>query len=111
MMLAFFLGMPGCPSWNGRWSGEGRKYVIIKTFRSKKDIEKAKQILNQRYFTYKWSDGWMASITVKEVDSQEANRLRKSSNGFHGYDWMVDTICLYGQPMATHEVKDYISNK
>lgn len=32
MILAFHLSMPNCASWDGRWSGEGRKYVIVITF-------------------------------------------------------------------------------
>lgn len=42
MILAFTLSMPNCASWNGRWSGEGRKYVIIKAFKGKK-AESAKK--------------------------------------------------------------------
>lgn len=108
MILAFHLSMPNCASWNGRWSGEGRKYVIVKTFRSKKAIEKAIKIRDTGYYHYSWPDGWGAGITVKEVDSSQAKKLRRESHGFAGYDWMVRTICDYGQPMADHEVKQYL---
>lgn len=105
MILAFYLSMPNRGSWNGGWSGEGRKYVIVKTFRSKKAIEKANKILNEGYYHYSWSDGWGAGITIKEVDSTKAAKLRRESQGFSGYDWMVETICLYGKPLASHEIK------
>ena len=111
MTLAFHLGMANCPSWNGRWSGEGRKYVIVKTFRSKKAIEKAERIRDTKHYYYRWSDGWGASITVTEVDSSQAAKLRKESEGFNGYDWMVRTICDYGQPMADHEVREHLQRQ
>lgn len=111
MILAFTLSMPNCASWNGRWSGEGRKYVIVKTFRGRKSIEKALKILETRYYHYSWSDGWGAGITVSEVDSAQASKLRRESQGFSGYDWMVRTICDYGQPMADHEVSEFLDRQ
>ena len=109
MILAFHLGMPNCASWNGRWSGEGKRYVIVKTFRSAKAQEAARHILATGYYHYSWPDGWGAGITVSEVDSRQAAQLRKSSQGFAGYDWMVDTIVRYGKPLATHQLPDVAS--
>ena len=106
MILAFELSMPRNSSWNNNWSCEGRSYVIVKTFR---DHEKAKKLIEQRSFHYSWNDGWGARIDVREVDAAEARKLRKKSLGFCGYDWMVKTIIDYGQPMADHEVKEYLS--
>lgn len=111
MILAFHLSMPNCASWNGRWSGDGRKYVIVKTFRGKKATEKAKKIRDTEYYHYSWPDGWGAGITVKEVDSSQAAKLRRESQGFGGYDWMVCTICDYGQPMADHELKEFLQRQ
>jgi hypothetical protein len=111
MILAFYLSMPNCASWNGRWSGEGRKYVIVKTFRGKKATEKAEGIRNKGNYYYSWPDGWGAAITVKEVNSSQATKLRRQSDGFSGYDWMVKTICQYGKPMASHEVKKYLQSQ
>lgn len=54
--------MPGCPSWNGKWSGEDRFYFV--TRRVKDDI--ANTILQQRRYTYAWSDGWRAAVDVRE---------------------------------------------
>lgn len=111
MILSFRLSMPGRNSWNGGWSGEDRLYVITKTFTSKKSIEKARKILEKGYYSYCWSDGWRAGIEVSEVSSKEAARLRKKSAGFCGYNWMVDTIISYGEPMASHEVKAFLERK
>jgi len=108
MILAFTLSMPGCPSWNGRWSGEGRKFVIVKTFTSK-ELAKAVLILEEKSFSYRWDDGWMAGIDVHHVDSSQAAKLRKASDGFLGYDWMVDTIVKYGKPLGSHEVKLHLA--
>lgn len=108
MILAFTLSMPNCASWNGRWSGEGRKYVIIKAFKGKKAEAKAKTILHTGYYHYSWPDGWGAGITVSKVDQGQARKLRKESQGFCGYDWMVATICEYGKPMADHEVHEFL---
>jgi hypothetical protein len=103
--------MPNCASWDGRWSGEGRKYVIVKTFRGKKETEKAERILAAGYYHYSWPDGWGAGITVSEATSSQASKLRRESNGFCGYDWMVRTICDYGRPMADHEVQEFLQKK
>lgn len=110
MILAFTLSMPGCPSWNGKWSGEGRKYVIVKTFTSK-ELANAVLILNERSFSYRWDDGWHACIDVHEVNSSQAAKLRKESDGFCGYDWMVDTIVKYGKPLGAHEIEKHVSSQ
>ena len=108
MILAFTLSMPNCASWNGKWSGDGQKYVIVKSFRGKKAIENAEKIRDTGYYHYSWSDGWGAGISVKEIDSRDATKLRRESQGFCGYDWMVETICKYGKPMATDEVQEFL---
>jgi hypothetical protein len=95
--------MPNRGSWNGRWSGEDKLYVVTRTFRGE-SIEKAKEILAKGYYHYSWDDGWGVGITVEEVDSKEAAKLRRKSAGFCGYDWMVKTIIEHGQPLASHEV-------
>jgi hypothetical protein len=91
MLLEFKLSMPNVGSWNGRWTGEDRYYAIIKNFSKSKEIE-AKQILDTGYFHYNFGDGWSAGINVRKVDSKEANKIRKKSNGFMGYQWMIDSI-------------------
>jgi len=110
MIVAFTLSMPGCPSWDGKWSGEGKKYVIVNTFKPK-ELVNAVLILDEKSFCYRWDDGWMARIDVHEVDSKQAAKLRKESNGFCGYDWMVDSIIQHGKPLATHEIEKHVSSK
>lgn len=89
--------MPGRNSWNGKWSGEGSVYAIIKPIpKGKPWREKADELLAKRYFSHSWSDGWRASITVTECDGAQARKMRKRSKGFYGYDWMVANILDHG---------------
>lgn len=104
MKLAFTLSMPGVASWNGRWSGKGRLYVIVKTYgSSRKTREHVERVLKAAPYYYRWSDGWAARIDVREVEAREGTRLAKASNGFCGYDWMVESIWCYGAIYADHE--------
>jgi hypothetical protein len=91
--------MPGVASWNGKWSGERDYYAIIKSFRGKSDIADAERILRKGYYHYAFGDGWRAAVYVRRVDSAEAREVRKKSNGFCGYDWMIDSI------ISTDEIK------
>lgn len=111
MNIAFFLSMPSCPSWDGRWSGEGRKYVLVKKYTTTKGIADAQQMVEKGSYWYSWSDGWGAEVSVKEVDAKEARALKKESQGFSGYDWMVDSICSYGKIMNDCEREDYLAKK
>lgn len=111
MILAFELLMPSNNAWNGRWSGEGRCYAILKTFRGKKQEAKAAELCAKRSYYYSFGDGWGAAVGVREVDASEARRLRKNSAGFCGYDWMVRTIFDYGEIMNDLQVREYHEQK
>lgn len=97
MNIVFKLSMPGRASWNGRWSGEGNLYAIVKNIgTSQKAIAKVQPLLEQRYFSHAWGDGWRASIEVTTADPSEIRRIRRLSKGFCGYDWMVNNILSHG---------------
>lgn len=96
MILAFTLSMPGCASWNGRWSGEGKLYAKTVQTRGRLKDETAHAIAETGYYHYSFGDGWTAGVSVKQVDTAEARRLTKASQGFCGYDWMVDQIIRHG---------------
>jgi len=105
MLVSFELTMPGVNSWNGRWSGEGRKYYIIKnlTERFVKNNEHLK-FLNESgrdSFYYRWSDGWAANVDVERIDGVQARKRRKMSAGFCDYDWMVTSIIQKGRIETT----------
>lgn len=97
MLIAFELSMPNVGSWNGRWSGEGNCYVIVKWFR------KMPETFKLGYYHYDFGDGWSAGVTVRECSSTAAAKLRKQSKGFCGYDWMVDEIVTYGRIKTLRE--------
>jgi hypothetical protein len=109
--VAFFLSMPSCPSWNGQWSGEGRKYVIVKRFTTAKGGQLAQKMIAEGSYWYSWSDGWGACVEVKEVDGRTAGKLTRQSDGFAGYSWMVESIMSYGKIMAAHEVKAFLAKQ
>ncbi len=89
-MIAFILTMPNRGSWNGKWSGEGNLYVIVKTERTV-----PKDIVGKDFF-YRWDDGWTACVSVEKVDCKTGNRMKKNSRGFCGYNWMVDSLIKNG---------------
>ena len=95
MLICFELSMPGCPSWNGKWSGDNKLYAKIVHVKKK---ESAEAILSHKYYSYSWPDGWCAGISVREVSVSEARSIRKHSKGFCGYDWMVNNILSHGSP-------------
>lgn len=95
MNIAFFLSMPNSPSWNGKWSGEGRKYVKTVKF-TKKQLENAEKILKGGGYSYSWPDGWRAFVRVEEVTPTQSKQLTKTSDGFCGYEWMITSIIKHG---------------
>lgn len=88
MNMIFILEMPGVNSWNGRWSGAGKLYALIRNVSKKKALE-----LDSKSFGYNFGDGWHASVRCHiPRDSIDTRQARKNSQGFCGYDWMVDSI-------------------
>ena len=96
-MIVFELSMPHKGSWNGKWSQEDKLHVIVKNEKYIEDKILLYKVLEKGSFFYRWSDGWEAEIDVKQMKSYEANKLRKKSDGFCGYDWMVESILKYGE--------------
>jgi len=114
MILAFTLSMPNANSWNGKWSGSTKYYARTHNFgKSKKGEEQAKSILAKKYYHYNFGDGWAAGVSVKEVDSKSAAKIRKNSAGFCGYDWMINSIIDFGEILnATQEgLKPWIQKR
>ncbi len=99
-MLCFELSMPNVGSWNGKWTGSGKKYFITRRVVAAKEKE-----LNEKNFYYDFGDGWGASIFVEKIDAKEAARRRRISAGFYGYKWMVDEIIEYGRILTLCERK------
>lgn len=90
--LIFILEMPGNNSWNGRWSGEGKLYALVKKVSAKKA-----EALDGKSFSYNFGDGWRASVRVHASrDAIDTRQAKKNSRGFCGYDWMVASILSDG---------------
>lgn len=97
--LVYELSMPGRNSWNGRWSGEDRVYAIVRSIpRGKKHDERAAGRVGS--YSYSFGDGWVARVDVRIVDGKEGARIRRKSQGFCGYDWMVSSIIQHGEIRA-----------
>ena len=93
MILAFSLSMPGCPSWDGKWSGDDAYLVVTRTIRHRGQGE---NIIDNAPYQYSWSDGWRACVDVREVTASGSRTIKKKSVGFSGYDWMIDEIMNHG---------------
>lgn len=103
MNLAFTLSMPNNNSWNGKWSGADRPYVIVrKLCAAKKTREKYAPLIGKAFY-YNFGDGWGASVSVREVVGKEVTALRKKSAGFCGYDWMIPEILQHGRILTLDE--------
>lgn len=95
MRVEFQLTMPNVGSWNGKWSGEGRKYLAIR----KLTAQEAAPIIGKA-FHHRWSDGWTACVSVRAMKPRE--RARKS-DGFCGYEWMIPNIIKHQSTLAPGE--------
>lgn len=87
--VEFRLSMPRVSSWNGQWSGAGRNYAIVRSIRA----SRAAELLRSSPFTHSFGDGWVAAVDARLLP--EGERAKKS-DGFCGYDWMVDRIIAFG---------------
>ncbi len=96
-MLVFTLSMPNVGSWNGQWTGSTKVYARIRN-----PSIKIQNDLDEKYFLYRWDDGWTARIDCKKVTAKESNKLVKNSSGFCGYDWMIDSILKNGEIKYEH---------
>lgn len=97
MLLCFSLSMPGNNAWNGKWSGEGRGYFVVRNMGNAQKTRTRFTPIIGHSFGYNFGDGWFASVAVEEVSAKEAAKFRKASSGFCGYNWMIDEIIDLGR--------------
>ena len=103
MNLVFTLSMPNKSSWNGKWSGAGNYYAVVRSVGSaKKAVEKYEPIVGKAFY-YHFGDGWGASVSVRMAEKGEVRKIRAKSRGFWGYDWMVDEIMQHGRILKLEE--------
>jgi len=91
--VEFSLTMPGVSTWNGRWSGEGRNYTIVRNLTENKISELLCGKATRSWY-HRWDDGWTACVTMRILQKGER---KKKSNGFLGYEWMVSDILDIGR--------------
>ena len=89
-MIVFLLTMPGVGSWNGKWTGEGRLYC-----RTMPEKSVPKELVGHSY-EYAWDDGWRACVSVEKMPAAEARKMKQTSVGFCGYDWMIQSLLKRG---------------
>lgn len=83
--VIFELTMPNRNSWNGAWSGDGKKHTVIRDV-SIEQVEKMKPS-----YYYDFCDGWGASVEVRRAGNE------KATNMFGGYSWMIDSILEHNE--------------
>ena len=99
--VEFRLSMPGRNSWDGKWSGESKNYSIVRELTGAEvakllELDPGEPDLSKRRsWKHCWSDGWCAEVSARIVHVLE--ELPKS-DGFNGYDWMIDNILAKGTP-------------
>jgi len=103
MIIEFSLKFPNINTWNNKFTGEDNYYARFTTF-SKKDKAKYDEILKKGYYYYNFGDGWSASISARQVTSQEKAKLSKKSKGFYGYEWMIRSIITNNKIITKNEV-------
>ena len=101
MILSFTLSMPNVGSWNGKWTGADRLHVRTRRYKGKAANENAKSMIGS--YRYDFGDGWAARVTVKQVDGKESTKLKRKSEGFYGYDWMIKSIETHGKIIVEDE--------
>ena len=104
-MIVFELSMPGKGSWNGKWSQEGQCFARIYDQR-----KVPKEYWNKSFF-YRWDDGWEACVTVTQMPASEARKIERRSEGFCGYDWMIESIIQCGAIYTREEREKMLIQK
>lgn len=94
--LSFELTMPNRASWNGKWTGDEKKFFRGRSLDSK-DAEILLGGKDKSSFYYNFGDGWGANVLVEKVSAMENRKRLKKSAGFYGYDWMIDEIINHGR--------------
>ena len=97
----FTLTMPNNNSWNGKWTGEGYFFGIVKSYKLNSDALKNVDKKNHHY--YDFGDGWGASVSIEKIDGRKSAGYRRRSRGFSGYDWMITEIEKYGRILTRDE--------
>ena len=94
--IVYILTMPNVGSWNGTFTGAGKLYCLVKSYKNDSDIPAKVLSMKSGYF-YDFGDGWGASVKAKKIAVSEKLKYKKESRGFMSYDWMVKEIEEFGR--------------
>lgn len=100
MRTAFKLSMPHRGSWNNKWSGDSEIFIKVRDV----PMKTRKSLIEGSPHFYSWDDGWTAQVDVMPVG--EVSKLVSKSRGFAGYDWMIDSLILYGEILTSKEIRE-----
>ena len=95
--VEFKMTMPGIGSWDGKWSGSSKNYLIVRSLSD----EEIKALGVPCSWSHHWSDRWSANVSARIMKKGERS---KKTDGFCGYDWMVDNIVRYGATVKPGQV-------
>ena len=105
--ILFELSMPNNNAWNGKWSQDGKLHCRVRSYpfrvNSKNVSERLKNVLSTRGCYYNFGDGWGAYVKVRECTQAEGSKLARNSQGFCGYEWMIDELEKYGRILGREE--------
>ncbi len=86
-LVEFELAMPGNASWNGKWTGDDRQYLVYRRVTAKR----CRELCLPRSWTHSFGDGWVARVSARPV------KRGRRSDGFAGYEWMVESILRHAE--------------
>lgn len=94
VVVKFILTMSKIGSWNGKWSGTDKEYALYQ------EVTEFKWVCLKNEYFYDFGDGWEVCIKViNPAVTPELGWSRRHvcTDGFCGYEWMVDAILLRGK--------------
>lgn len=112
--VVFILTMPGVGSWNRKWTGADKLYCRTRSYPFNKKTILTESVLGRvlayENRSYDFCDGWIANVRIMVCTAQEKKNYDKKSQGFCGYEWMIDEIEKYKR-ILTKQERDKIRNK
>ena len=85
--------------------GEGENYVVYRNLSKSKCVSLGlKTTLDKKSWRYDFGDGWTAEVTAVLWPS---TLKKEKSDGFCGYEWMVDNIIKWNCPRYDCEKGGY----
>lgn len=115
-VLLFEYGHSRIGSWDGKWSGEGSVFAkeVLLTKERKQHLESlgidCKKGVKHK-FSHDFGDGWVAEINMTVGNKKDFKEIMKASQGFMGYEWLIDSILKYGKVKQKFMIYDLQQNQ